>query len=536
MIGQEGSSQEGGGWRRRLVRWPLVLLAAVFLLQWAAFMHVGGPSWDAAFYYSFGRSLAFDQDLKLENDLLLSYETASPDFVAKAMHADKTSTGRVATPFALGSGLLWLPLLAVVRLFAWLVGAAGGTGYEWYFAGTVASFSALSGLVAYGLAYRIARRETGRVVAALATVTVAFATPLLYYQFREPLYAHVSSALTITLCVYVWQRTYDRLPPVREGVLFGVLLGLAALVRWQNVIYALLPLSSVIWVWVRRPAEERRKEWMRPVAYLAGVAGSSLIVFSIQLVFWRLVFGVWATIPQGETFMVWTDPFVRELLLSPFRGLLPWMPVFAPAVLGLLLQMRRRPRVVLPLLLILLLSTYVNASSRDWFAGGGYGPRRLTGELAIFVLGYAWLLQALPTAVRTAGGIVVGLLLALHQLLLLRFGLVERLGGSVVSMAPRFEWRETDLLTFGRQLLGHIPDVVRRPVDFFVLPGSPLSVWLQEGVFPLQHVLALAGAGLFLGLFLWLASRAPRKGKRIVAPAAALAAVLLLDIWLLLRG
>lgn len=535
MTRQEGPQQAGGGWRR-LARWPLALLAAVFLLQWAALMHLGGPSWDAAFYYAFGRSLAFDQDLSLENDLLLSYETASPDFVAREMHADKTDTGRVSTPFALGSGLLWLPLLAVLRLAAWVAGAAPASGFEWYFTGVVASFSALSGLVAYFVAYQIARRETGRVAAALATVTLTFTTPLLYYQFREPLYAHVSSALATALCVYVWWRMHDRLPRTQEGVVFGAVLGVAALVRWQNVIYVVLPLASLIWVWVQMPAGERRQRWRRAVATLGAMGGSWLAVFSIQLVFWRLVFGTWVTIPQGESFMVWADPFLSELLLSPFRGLLPWMPVFALALAGLLLQVRRRPRLVLPLLVVLLLSTYVNASSRDWFAGGGYGPRRLTGEMAIFVLGYAWLLQALPAAVRKVGGAAAGLLLGLHQILLLRFGLVERMGGSVVSMAPRFEWRETDLLTFGRQLLGHVADVVRRPVDVLVLPGSPLHLWLTEGGFPLEHVLALAGAALFLGVVVWLARAVPAKRTRLVAMGGGLLAVLLLDVWLLLRG
>ena len=497
-------------------------------------MHLGGPSWDAAFYYSFARSLAFDQDLKLENDLLLSYERAGPDFVSKEPHAEKTSTGRVKVLFALGSGLLWLPLLAVLRLLALLAGVHGTTGYEWYFTGVVASFSALSGLVAYFLAYRIARRGTDRVVAGLATVTLTFATPLIYYQFREPLYAHVPAALVTTLCVYVWWRDHDRLPSLQQGVFFGALLGIAGLIRWQNVIYAVLPLASVLGTWVNLPSRERKQRWRRSVAYLVTVAGSSLAVFSIQLVFWRLVFGTWVTIPQGESFMVWTDPFVSELLFSPFRGLLPWMPVFGLALLGILLEVRHRPRLVLPLLLVLLLSTYVNASSRDWFAGGGYGPRRLTGELAIFIVGYAWLLRAFPAAVRVAGGVATGLILALHQLLLLRFGLVERLGGSVVSMAPRFEWRETDMATFGRRLLAHVADVVRQPVDFFVLPGSPLHRWLEDGIPPVHHVLTLAAAVLFLVAVVLLARSRSVKGKRAVVTA--LLVPLLLDIWLLVRG
>lgn len=481
--------------RRRL---PLLALLSSFLLQWLLLMNILAPTWDATFYYSYARSLVFDQDVALENDLILSYPTASDDFISNEPHAKQTATGNVYAPFAIGSGLLWLPFLALLRLSAPVAGVSVTSGFEPFMVAPIATFSALTGFVLFYLCYRIAAREAGKTSALIATLTLTFATPLVYYQFREPLYAHLPSALFNTLFLYAWWRSYDRIPTFRHGLVIGSLLGLAALMRWQNAAYIILPVISAGWAWLRLAAEHRHRRVKALFAFCAASVVTFIAVFSLQLAVWQIHYGSWLTIPQGSAFMTWQAPFLRETLFSSFRGLLPWMPVFGLALVGLLVEVRRRPRFVLPLLLLLLVSTYVNASSRDWFAGGAFGPRRSTGEVAILVLGFAWLLQWLPERLRLPLGLLAGVALALHQWLLLRFGLSERIGGRVLSMAPDFEWTETGLVAFIRQLAAHIPDLFHHPLDVLVLPGSPLNYVLQLGRFPRLHVLSLLAAGAFL--------------------------------------
>lgn len=495
-------------------RLPLLALLLGFLLQWLLLMNILAPTWDAAFYYSYARSLVFDQDVALENDLILSYPTASDDFVSNEPHTKQTETGDVYAPFAIGSGLLWLPFLALLRLLALVAGLSVTSGFEPFLVAPVATFSALTGFVLFYLSYRIASREAGRTSALIATLTLSFATPLIYYQFREPLYAHVPSALFNTLFLYAWWRSYDRIPTSRRGLVLGFLLGLAALMRWQNAIYVILPLISAGWAWLRLAPEQRRQRVAALLTFLAAAAVTFVAVFSLQLAIWHIHYGSWLTIPQGSAFMTWQSPFLRETLFSSFRGLLPWMPVFGLALIGLLVQVRRRPYFVLPLLLLLLVSTYINASSRDWFAGGAFGPRRSTGEIAILVLGAAWFLQWLPRRLRLPLGLLAGVALALHQWLLLRFGLAERIGGRVLSMAPDFEWAETGLVAFVRQLATYIPDLFRHPLDVFVLPGSPLNYAIQLGRFPRLHVLSLLAASAFLVACLSLATALRRRVSR----------------------
>ena len=48
-------------------------------------------------------------------------------------------------------------------------------------------------------------------------------------------------------------------------------------------------------------------------------------------------------------------------------------------------------RLVSPLLIVLVLEIYLRGSVRDWFSAGGYGSRRFSSDLVIFIVGYAGL-------------------------------------------------------------------------------------------------------------------------------------------------
>ena len=144
-----------------------VVLIALFLVQWSFLFSVATPAWDATFYYAYARSVVFDHDLHLENDLAYSYPTTAPDFAAKKYDAVKTTTGRVASPFAVGSALLWIPWLAISRCIGeggrlLGIGPESWTGYEWPFVSGLYVLSALSGWLASWVAYRVARSETGK--------------------------------------------------------------------------------------------------------------------------------------------------------------------------------------------------------------------------------------------------------------------------------------------------------------------------------------------------------------------------------------
>lgn len=494
-------------WRLRSIK-PLLILLAVFLLQWLLLFSLNGPTWDAVSYYVYARSAVFDGDLDFANDYQLSYPTAGEHFASKDLDQIRTPTGRVQNIFAVGVSVLWIPWLALLR-FAALLNLAPGvngramTGYETFFIGNISMLSALFGFLAYAISYRLAESVMGRWIALASTITLMFATPLLHYQYREPMYSHTGSAMVVALCVLFWWRNYqEERFGFWQGLGLGALIGLAGLVRWQNLVYLALPaVSMVIW-WFKLPRERRHDTWLGVLVYFLLVAIGALALFAVQMFVWRILYGSFVTIPQGPGFMDWRAPFLNPLLFSTFRGLLPWMPVFFLSLLGLFALSRHRPQFAWPLLIMLLLTVYINGSTRDWFAGAGFGPRRFTSELALLVIGYAGFLQILPQRIRSWLAVLLGILLGLHQWLLLRYGLTEGLGGRVLSMMPTFQWEDESLSVFFTDLLRLSNESLQEPLQTLVFSGTPLDVILRQQELPWTHMSILTLSALFMILII----------------------------------
>ena len=524
----------------------VLIIIAVFLMQWFLLFRLAGPTWDEVFYYVYARSVIFDQDLSLQNDFVLSYETASPDFVAKAFHADLTEEGRAANPFAIGSAILWLPWMATIRLgleAGQVLGffSAEALGFEWPFYGGMALFSTLCGLFAFILAFRIARIETSGHSALLATLTLMFATPLLYYQFREPMYSHTLSAFVTTLVVYIWHRQYQSPTDPLQAVFLGASIGLAGLTRWQNVMYLVLPLGSITFWWLTLPKDEKWDTWRKALLQAIVVGGTAVFIFSLQMSVWKINYGSWITIPQGDAFMDWRAPFVKQVLFSTFHGLLSWMPIFFLAVAGLIAMARKKAALVLPLLALLALEIYVNGSTRDWFGAGGFGGRRFTSELAILLVGYAGFLQLWKRRIRSGVGIVIGAALAIYNWTLLRYALPEQIGGRVVSMYPGFEWTEESYTTFLATMVDRALNLFRQPLEFLLIPDSPLFLIVQQHSLPVKQLVVLLGTAVFITM-LWLGGQALRRWqKNLNIPDYILAlitvfAVVLANLWIFFRA
>ncbi len=456
------------------------IIIAVFCVQWLLLSAINHPSWDGAYYYSYARSLVYDGDLHLANDLQLSYP-AAPDFANKNNHLKLTPTGHIENFFAPGAAVQWLPWLVVARPFS-------HTGYEPLVLQTAAAFTTLLGVCAFGLMMQISRRFAPS-TAVLATVTMMGCTPLLFYQFRDPFYAHVPSAVVATLVLFYWLRIEQK-PRPRQLVLLGMLLGLGTLIRWQSVVYGVLPAFTLLWHGV-----QARQKFRRLAASFLWIALGAFAIVVIQLMLWKIYYGNWITIPQGDSFINWRASWWRPLLFSRFRGIIAWFPVFLPGFFGLIVLAKRRPRIAIPMLIVICLQFYINASTRDWFGGGGFGLRRFSSEIPLLLVGYAVLLARLPMMVRY--GLTLGLML--HQWTLLRYGLSEKLGGRVVSMIPDFRWSEDSWATFLSQLGSYATNAVTRPRDFWVLHGSPVAT-LLDGEWPALHLGALAMAAAFLAV------------------------------------
>ena len=523
------------------------LLVALFLIQVLIAFRPDALAWDGVFYYSYARSVVLDGDLELGNDISLSYDiTPGQDFVSQDFHTVKTPTGSTANPFAPGTAFLWLPWYApgaaIVRLGRALAGAPGAlNGYELALRWDMGAVTAVYGFAAVLVSHRLAERQTSRWSGLVASAVAMFATPLLYYQFREPFYAHAASALVVALFVAAWWNVADGLPPgAGSGFFLGALGGMAALVRTQNAAYLVLPLMTAMacgWTALRRRDSEAMR---RALTWLALVGAGAMVALSVQVALWRVLYGEWIVMPQGAGFMDWRAPWLVPVLCSTFRGLVPWMPIVIPGIAGLVVLARRRPYVAVPLLVAFGLQVYINASVNDWFAGGGYGPRRFSSTLVILLVGVAVLIDLRREITYRCTAIAAGAALGIHQWLLVSRGFADGAGGRLIRMSAPPEWIDEAAGAFLRQLMGYLPDVARNPATFLILPDSPLAIApARPAAAAAQVALIVAVLGITYGIAVltsYARRRNPKARSGWLAPAAIVAVVVLVDAWVLLAA
>jgi hypothetical protein len=433
-----------------------VLLAALLALAALLFSHDRRITSDGVDHYVYLRSLAVDGDLDLAND----YALVSPRGAAAP---ELTPLGRVGNAHPVGPALLWAPFYAVADVLTRALGrSADGLGRLHLDA--VALASLLYGWAGLVLLYRCASREAGRGPALVASLGIAFGTFLYFYMAFAPTMAHAPAFGAAALFVWIWLRPLPEGP--RRGAVLGAACGLLALLRWADVLIALL------WATTLLPRLVAPSRWRSLALEGLAFAVAALVVFSPQALVWRLLYGSYFTIPQGEAF-VSGAPAWAGVLFSPRHGLFSWSPLLYLGGLGLVSWARRAPLRLLGGVAFFLALARVNAGIADWWGGAAFGARRFDALLPLFGVGLALALRWLAEAVRrrplAAGATLVS------AFVLWNVALVEHYRSGAWDYAGPVSFEE-----MGRAAASQVDRAIGSPLS---LPASLLE-WWRSGTRP----------------------------------------------------
>lgn len=338
------------------------------------------PSADGAYYYAYLPTIFLDHDLDFDNQYSVTKNW---------YQLGKTPIGRTANVFGAGPAFFEAPFFLLGHGIACMAGLRTD-GFSAVETWLVLWSSWLFTLGALFFSVKIASR---RVVQGwpsyVGPLLAMLAGPVCYYGLRQPGYAHPVAAFTAAFFIERWDATFSNAARSRNmWLVLGASFGAAVLARPQLALWGLLlPIAM---------ADDMRNRGSLTLSQLirrwllGGLA--ALVVFSPQLVVWKLLYGAWYTVPQGSGFMRWDDIAWTETLFSSRNGLFAWAPLYAPMLLGFLF-MRPRGRLVLPLLCGLVLQALANGAVWDWWGGGSFGGRRFDSTFIIFALGATVLLS-----------------------------------------------------------------------------------------------------------------------------------------------
>jgi hypothetical protein len=396
-------------------------------------------------YFSYLRSLWFDGDVSFENEYQYFYDRhigRGENFHATFLELE-TDAGRRPNFGTMGAALLWAPFYACGDLTARVMRASGADvevdGFSQPYIAAVAYGSALYGFAAIVLGLSAARRlrrnrpfgrpdvhpseigDHGNRADVLAAVIVWIGTPLLFYMYVAPPYAHAPSAFAVALFTWVWLQVRASWSP-RGVVALGFAAALMAMVREQDAFLALGPAADfVVTVFQRGAARE---------AVLRAVAGTFAFLagFAPQLIGYNALNGYPGPSRLVARKMSWHSPHAFDVLLSPAHGFLFWTPVAIVAIAGLVLLAahddRNLRRVGGCALLMVLMQVYVSGSVDSWTAAGAFGQRRFVAITVLLVIGLSTVLRVLPARLpRLATNVALALCVWWNLALTAAFGL-----------------------------------------------------------------------------------------------------------------
>jgi hypothetical protein len=247
--------------------------------------------------------------------------------------------------------------------------------------------SALFACGAALLGFFIGRRlQFGRWACAYAAVAVLLGTSLTYYATYMPSYGHAMDAFASAAFLSYWVASLGTVRP-RRWISLGFLLGVAMLVRVQNIVLGVVVLMEVI-----SHCRSRDPRWIVRGSLTLVIA---LLVFIPQLIEWHVVFGDVTHLPQGTKYTRFAAPMIAELLWSARNGWFSTTPIAYAGVIGLFFLPKRTRLVARALVSAVVVQIYLNSTILDWWGAASFGQRRLCSMTFPLVIGIAALLSRL---------------------------------------------------------------------------------------------------------------------------------------------
>lgn len=149
-----------------------------------------------------------------------------------------------------------------------------------------------------------------------------------------------------------------------------------------------------------------------------------------QLIVWKMLYGAFITIPQGNSFLDFTHLPLFSVLFSLWHGLFSWHPILLFALVGMIWAWRKHKVIVLAFLSVFVLQWILNAAVYDWWAGWSFGQRRFISLLPFFAIGLGFLFHYLIEKYKIlfSVSLIVFLLSIWNQLFLVQYfyGLIPR--------------------------------------------------------------------------------------------------------------
>jgi hypothetical protein len=297
---------------------------------------------DGDFYYGVIRSILWQRDVN------------TMDEGARYAHGWLTEQapkggpyGFPSHPFPIGPSLGFIPSIAAGHLEAWVRRYILGDtwlpldGYSVPYLRWLAVGTAVWGGFFVYFGYLLLRLRYGHGTSLRAVTATTAATPVVVYAFRDCGFPHAQSLAALTFFFWVWLRAPERCD-WRQVFLLSVGLSTAALMRWQNCLFAMAPV--LLWWSEALHGGRKRVSPFQAAAATLGLGAVCLVFCFPQLVFFRRTGPDWVSLQHGGEAWFWDTPRFFSMCFDEEYGLWGWNPFYFVAGIGAVLYLAGKSR------------------------------------------------------------------------------------------------------------------------------------------------------------------------------------------------
>ncbi len=372
-----------------------LFLAASFLANnWRSSIYTG----DSNGYYLHIVSALIYHDVGSYDLSIAAMQVERPD--ARDPREDvfgirQTDIGKYSIKYTLGVAVAELPFFMIAHGFALISPQYPANGWSAPYQlaiGMATLFYVMLGLI---LLLVVLQNWFSKAVSMTVIITLALATNILYHVSCITL-AHGYLFFAHTLLIWNTIRFY-RKPEAPRALVLGMCVGLIALLRVPEIMVAVVPL---LWGVYNKKSLQQRWALLSAQPKLLGwsVLGF-LLVFGIQLVYWKYVSGHWIYNSYGDEGFDFRHPHILKGWFGYANGWLLYTPVMGLAVLGILLLYRYCKAALFPVVVFTALHVYLHYSYYAFTFFPGLGSRPMIDAYPLLAFSLAGFYQW--TAART---------------------------------------------------------------------------------------------------------------------------------------
>lgn len=299
-------------------------------------------------------------------------------------------SGNFVMKYPLGQALQFAPFFAVAHMYASHSDAYPTNGFSLPYQIGLAVEILTVALVGLLLLQSLLLRYFPDDIVAWTLLGVGLGTNYLEYSSLTGGLTH-NNLFAMYAALALASGSYHKRPSRILAAGMGLLVGLATLTRPTEVLCALIPL-----LWGIRPTLPGLRERLTFLSanrgHLLVAAVATAAVVALQLLYWRAISGEWVVYSYQDQGFSFLSPHLLEGLLSARAGWLPYTPMGALMVAGLIALWRgggAAAALAPGICAYLLAFCYVAWSWDIWWYGGSLGQRAMVQAYPLLAFGLA---------------------------------------------------------------------------------------------------------------------------------------------------